>query len=69
MRCRQLIVKWLMANTQAIDMRRREGKTYYVMPRLEAVTDVDGVVTDVVISHPLDFTAQMLDSAATRDLR
>ena len=31
MRCRQLIVRWLMANTSAIDVRTRDGKTYYVM--------------------------------------
>jgi dipeptidyl-peptidase III len=31
MRNRQMIVHWLMANTTAIDVRRREDKTYYVM--------------------------------------
>ena len=31
MRCRQLIVGWLMANTTAIEARKRDGKTYYVM--------------------------------------
>jgi len=31
MRNRQMIVRWLMANTTAIEMRRRDGKTYYVM--------------------------------------
>jgi dipeptidyl-peptidase-3 len=31
MRNRQMIVHWLMANTRAIDVRRRGGKTYYVM--------------------------------------
>jgi dipeptidyl-peptidase-3 len=31
MRNRQMIVHWLMANTTAIEVRRREGKTYYVM--------------------------------------
>jgi dipeptidyl-peptidase III len=35
MRNRQLIVHWLMAHTPAIDVRRRNGKTYYVL------TDVD----------------------------
>ena len=33
MRNRQLIVHWLMAHTAAIDVRRREGKTYYVHDR------------------------------------
>jgi dipeptidyl-peptidase-3 len=134
MRNRQMIVRWLMANTSAIDVRRRDGKTYYVMtdpkafrdgvgrllaevqrikaegdyraakavvetygvhfdpvlrdevvarvdrlklpsytgfvmPRLETVTD-EADITDVVISYPLDLTAQMLEySAATRHLR
>ena len=31
MRNRQMIVNWLMANTKAIDVRMRDGKTYYVM--------------------------------------
>jgi len=135
MRNRQMIVHWLMANTSAIDVRRRDGKTYYVvtdlaafregvgrllaevqrikgegdyeaartlletygvhfdpalrdevvarvdrlmlpsytgfvMPRLDAVTDPSGDITDVTISYPLDLTAQMLEyAAATRHLR
>jgi dipeptidyl-peptidase-3 len=135
MRNRQLIVHWLMAHTTAIDLRMRDGKTYYVMtdprafregvgrllaevqrikgegdydaalalvdtygvhfdaalrdevvarvdrlqlpsytgfvmPRLEAVTNGCGEITDVEISYPLDLTAQMLEySAATRHLR
>ncbi len=31
MRNRQMIVHWLIANTAAIDVRRREGRTFYVM--------------------------------------
>jgi dipeptidyl-peptidase-3 len=31
MRNRQMIVRWLLANTDAIDVRERDGKTYYVM--------------------------------------
>jgi dipeptidyl-peptidase-3 len=31
MRAIQMIVYWLMANTKAIDVRTRDGKTYYVM--------------------------------------
>jgi dipeptidyl-peptidase-3 len=31
MRNRQMIVEWLRANTKAIDVRVRDGKTYYVM--------------------------------------
>ena len=135
MRNRQMIVRWLMANTKAIDVRTRDNKTYYVMsdpkafrdgvgrlladvqrikgegdyaaaralfdtygvhfdpalrdevvarvdrlhlpsytafvmPRLEAMRDEAGNITDVEISYPLDLTAQMLEySAATRRLR
>ena len=36
MRNRQAIVSWLMTHTAAIDVRRRDGKTYYV------VVDVEG---------------------------
>jgi dipeptidyl-peptidase-3 len=31
MRNRQMIVNWLRAHTTAVDVRRRDGKTYYVM--------------------------------------
>ncbi len=31
MRNRQMIVRWLMANSKAIDVRQRDGKTFYVM--------------------------------------
>jgi dipeptidyl-peptidase-3 len=135
MRNRQMIVRWLMANTKAIEVRTRDDKTYYVMtdpqgfrdgvarllaeaqrikaqgdydaarrlfetygvhfdpklrdevvarvdklnlpsysgfvmPRLEAVKNATGEITDVTISYPLDLTKQMLEySAATRSLR
>jgi dipeptidyl-peptidase-3 len=36
MRNRQLIVRWLIAHTSAIDVRHREGRTYYVMADVEA---------------------------------
>ena len=31
MRSRQMVVRWLMANTKAIETRQRDGKTFYVM--------------------------------------
>ena len=31
MRNRQMIVRWLLANTKAIEVRQRDAKTYYVM--------------------------------------
>ena len=129
MRNRQAIVHWLLANTKAIDVRRRDNKTYFVvadttafhkgvarllkevqriksegdyaaakelfetygvhfdpemrdevvarvdhlnlpsytgfvMPKLEAVKDEKGKITDVKISYPCDFTAQMLEYSA-----
>jgi dipeptidyl-peptidase-3 len=128
MRNRQLIVHWLMANTHAIEVRRRDGKTFYivvdveafqegvgrllaevqriksegdyegaralvesygihfdaairdevvarvdalqlpsytafVMPRLEPTIDGEGRITDVAISYPRDFEAQMLENS------
>jgi dipeptidyl-peptidase-3 len=36
MRNRQMIVRWLLDNTSAIEVREREGKTYYVMVDPEA---------------------------------
>ena len=126
MRNRQLIVHWLMAHTKAIEVRKRDGKTYYVMvdpqafregcgrllaeiqrvksegdydgakklfetygihfdpdlrdeivarvdelklpsytgfvqPRLEAVRDSSGAITDVRISYPQSLERQMLE--------
>jgi dipeptidyl-peptidase-3 len=31
LRNRQMIIRWLMANTKAIEQRQRDGKTFYVM--------------------------------------
>jgi len=131
MRNRQMIVHWLMENSRAIERRRRDGKTYYVVvdikafqvgvgqllsevqrikaegdyeaakalfetygvhfdpalrdeivarvdrlhmpsytgfvqPRLDAVRDGQGNITDVQISYPLDLTAQMLEYSGRR---
>jgi dipeptidyl-peptidase-3 len=131
MRNRQMIVNWLIANSRAIEVRSRDGKTYYVVvdgkafcegagrllaevqriksegdydaakalfethgvhfdpalrdevvervdrlkmpsytgfvqPRLEAVLDDRGEITDVLISYPLDLTAQMLEYSGRR---
>jgi dipeptidyl-peptidase-3 len=41
MRNRQLIVHWLMANTSAVELRSRDGKSYYVM--VDAAAFQDGV--------------------------
>jgi dipeptidyl-peptidase-3 len=126
MRNRQMIVRWLMANTKAIESRTRDGKSYlvmvdpkafregtgrlladvqriksegdyaaaktlfethgihfdpklrdeivkrvddlklpsytgFVMPKLTAVTDASGTITDVTVSYPMDLTKQMLE--------
>jgi dipeptidyl-peptidase III len=42
MRNRQMIVRWLMANTKAIEVRTREGKTYYVMVDAKAFREGAG---------------------------
>jgi dipeptidyl-peptidase-3 len=42
MRNRQMIVNWLRANTSAIDVRRRDGKTYFVMTDGEAFREGTG---------------------------
>jgi dipeptidyl-peptidase-3 len=39
MRNRQMIVTWLMAHGNAIAVRRRDGKTYYVVTSVEAFRD------------------------------
>src|SRR5262249_33713732 len=39
MRNRQMVVRWLMAHTDAIDVRRRDGKTFYVMVDARAFRD------------------------------
>ena len=42
MRNRQMIVRWLMANTKAIEQRTRDGKTYLVMTDPKAFRDGAG---------------------------
>jgi dipeptidyl-peptidase-3 len=39
MRNRQLVVHWLLANTGAVEVRRRGGKTYYVLADAAAFRD------------------------------
>ena len=39
MRNRQLIVHWLMTHTTAIEIRRRDGKTFYTMVDVQAFRD------------------------------
>ena len=44
MRNRQMIVHWLMANTDAIERRTRDGKTFYVMNDWRAFHDGVGAL-------------------------
>ena len=44
MRNRQMIVRWLMANTKAIEQRTRDGKTYLVMVDPKAFRDGVGTL-------------------------
>jgi dipeptidyl-peptidase-3 len=44
MRNRQMIVNWLRAHTTAIDVRQRDGKTYYVMTDARAFRDGVGLL-------------------------
>jgi dipeptidyl-peptidase III len=48
MRNRQMIVRWLMANTKAIEQRQRDGKTYLVMVDAKAFREgVGRLLTEV----------------------
>lgn len=42
MRNRQMVVRWLMENSTAIEARVREGKTYYVMTDVAAFREGAG---------------------------
>jgi dipeptidyl-peptidase-3 len=42
MRNRQMIVRWLMDNTKAIEVRRRDGKTFYAMVDPQAFREGTG---------------------------
>jgi len=48
MRNRQMIVAWLIANSRAIEVRRRDNKTYYVVVDLDAFQEgVGRLLADV----------------------
>ena len=51
-----------------VDRLKLPSYTGFVMPKLQAVYDKDGSITDVEISYPCDLMSQMLEfSAARRD--
>ncbi|MGH9203030.1 MAG: dipeptidyl-peptidase 3 family protein, partial [Vicinamibacterales bacterium] len=49
-----------------VDRLRLPSYTGFVMPRLEAVYDASGAVSDVTLSYPCDLTTQMLGFSAAR---
>jgi dipeptidyl-peptidase-3 len=44
-----------------VDDLKLPSYTGFVMPKLTAVTDASGAITDVTVSYPLDLTKQMLE--------
>jgi dipeptidyl-peptidase-3 len=57
----------VVARVDKLDLPSYSG---FVQPKLEAVRNAAGEITDVTITYPLDLTKQMLEfSAASRDLR
>ena len=55
---------------ERVDHLNLPSYTGFVMPKLVPSRNAAGEITDVAISYPMDFTAQMLEySAATRSLR
>jgi dipeptidyl-peptidase III len=53
-----------------VDALHLPSYTGFVMPKLEAVTNASGAISDVTISYPMNLTEQMLEySDATRELR
>jgi dipeptidyl-peptidase-3 len=57
----------IVGRVQALNLASYTG---FVMPKLDAVKNSAGEITDVTISYPMDLTKQMLEySAATRQLR
>lgn len=82
MRNRQMIVHWLMANTDAIEKRTRDGKTFYVMVDWRAFRDgVETLLGEVqriksegdyeaartlFETHGIHFDADLRDEVITR---
>ena len=70
MRNRQLIVHWLLANTSAIEIRKRDGKTYHVVVDVDAFREGAGrLLADVQrIKSEGDYEAgrQLVETYAVR---
>ena len=82
MRNRQMIVRWLMANTKAIEVRQRDNKTFYVMVDPKAFREGAGTLLAEVQrikstgdyaaakrlfdTHGIHFDAKLRDEVVTR---
>jgi dipeptidyl-peptidase-3 len=82
MRNRQMIVRWLMANTKAIEQRQRDGKTYLTMVDPKAfregvgrlLTEVQRIKSEgdlaaaakLFDAHGIHFDPKMRDEVVTR---
>jgi dipeptidyl-peptidase III len=82
LRNRQMIVRWLMANTSAVEMRRRDGRTYYVMTGVAAFREGVGrllaevqrikgegdyaAARDLFDRHGIHFEAELRDEVVSR---
>jgi len=49
-----------------VDALKLPSYTGFVQPKLTAVRDASGAITDVTISYPQDLTAQMLEYSGAR---
>jgi dipeptidyl-peptidase-3 len=49
-----------------VDRLKLPSYTGFVMPKLQAVYDSAGAITDVEISYPCDLATQMLEFSAER---
>jgi dipeptidyl-peptidase-3 len=48
-----------------VDELKLPSYSGFVMPKLTAVTDASGKITDVTVSYPMDLTKQMLEYSGT----
>ena len=82
MRNRQMVVHWLIANTTAVDVRRRDGRTFYVMADAAAFREGVGrllaevqrikatgdfeAAKDLVEAHGVHFDPALRDEVVAR---
>ena len=49
-----------------VDDLKLPSYTGFVMPKLNAMTDASGQITDVTVSYPMNLTTQMLEFSGAR---